>query len=92
MSDQPEHNQEQKHVAVIMSDPDFRMPPEAIPYWDLTRALIKHTRFTLGNELAFSILLSQIMRELRRAYGVEAAIKTLQGFMDTMDKAAQYDI
>lgn len=92
MSDKMELSQEHVlQVAVQIAEPDFQMPPEAIPYWEVAGTLITNTRLTLGNEMAFSILLSRIMRELRRAYGVKVAMETLQGFLDTMDTASLHD-
>jgi hypothetical protein len=91
MSDQPELNEAPTQVTVAVADPDFRIPPEALPYWEVTGLLITNTRVTLGNEMAFSIMLSRITRELRRAYGLQCAIETLRRFLDTMDEASRYD-
>lgn len=92
MSDEIDRDEEQNQVAVALAAPDFRISPAAVPYWEVAGMLIANTRANLGNEMAFSIMLSRTMRELRRVYGVKCAIETLQGFIDTTEDAAKYDL
>jgi hypothetical protein len=73
--------------------PNYRAPADAIVLWQHAGTLIEVARARMTDrELLFSVLLSRVTRELRREYGDAAAKAMLQGFVDTMDHAAQGDL
>jgi hypothetical protein len=78
-------------VEVSVPDAEFRLPPAATEMWDAMGELISISQSTLGNDMAFSVLLSRLTRELRRLHGTDAATDVLRGLMATMTEAAQYD-
>ena len=79
-------------VEVKVPDAEFRVTdPKAQAARDFMGSIIFGMQADLGHDLTFSILLSCLTREMRRAYGTDAAKEVLQGFLETMDTAAQYD-
>lgn len=80
-----------EEIKVIVAEDDYRAPETAIRWWDKIGDLMAEAEQGLGRDMAYSVILSRIARELRRELGVEAARTAFQGFADTMDKAAPGD-
>jgi hypothetical protein len=79
-------------VKVIVPDTDFRADDEARTFWSGTRGWFCVVRCQLGTEMAYSVILSAIGRQLRRDVGVEEAKQVFRDMADTMDEAAKADL
>jgi hypothetical protein len=82
MSDEPK---------VYVPPADYRVPPVAMEYRAVIGVLLQEARRELGDDLAFSVFLSRVMRELRVVGGPKVA-DILRGFADTMEEAANLDV
>jgi len=80
-------------VEVVVPHHEFRFPhSEASEHaWVSMGTLFESAREDLGEETAFSVLLSRLTREMRRYIGSEAAAEVLRGMAATMGQAARYD-
>lgn len=59
------------------------MGPTDQAAWEAVGALVGTLQRAIGSDMAFSLVLSRVTREMRRAYGTENAKAVLQGFLDT---------
>jgi hypothetical protein len=66
-------------------------PADAEKYWDRQVDLLTEARAELGNETAFSVILSSTLNELRRLMGTRCAMQVVQDFVDLMPEAATFD-
>jgi len=80
-------------LTFIVPGREYRMDVDAAILWNKTGLLINVARGQrLEDELIFSVILSRVMRELRRKHGPAVARDVLRGFIDTMDAAAANDL
>jgi hypothetical protein len=59
--------------------------------WRQTGILLETSHKFLKSEMVFSIMLSRIAKDMRRAFGPGIAEKIMRGFADTMDAAGKGD-
>lgn len=86
MSDDPER------IKVTVPGLDFRADDQTRTFWFGTGGWISLVRRELGDDLAFSVILSRVSSDLRKAVGVEAAKQAFIGVAETMDDAAKGDV
>lgn len=79
-------------VTVVVADKDYSAGDEVRTYWEGTGGWYHAVRNALGTDMAFSVILSRMARELRREVGIEGAGAVLRQFAETMDEAAEADI
>jgi hypothetical protein len=79
-------------VKVIVPDTDFRADDDARTFWSGTRGWFYCVRHVVGTEMAYSVILSAIARQLRRDFGIEEAKQVFRDMADTMDEAAKADL
>jgi len=79
-------------VTVVVPDKDYHAGDEVRPYWEGTAGWYRVVRNALGDDMAFSVILSRMARELRREVGIEGAGAVFRQFAETMDEAAKADI
>jgi hypothetical protein len=60
-------------------------------YWLGTGGWISAIRRELGDDMAFSIVLSRVSRDLRRTVGIEDAKRIFHEMAATMEEAAEGD-
>jgi hypothetical protein len=72
---------------------DYRITdPAQRAAWDLLGVLITTARAQMGDDAAFSVILSRVTRELRRVVGPDEAAAILNGLADTQHEAAKADL
>lgn len=82
-----------ENKTVTVPSPDFRVDdPKAQFLWYSLRITIDQARAEFGNDMAFSIILSRVSRELRRCVGIEDAAEIFHGLAATQAEAAQADV
>jgi hypothetical protein len=65
--------------------------PKARQLWDSLHGVIAQARADLGDEMAFSIVLSLVGRELRCVVGVDEAANVLRQFAEQQTEIASFD-
>lgn len=78
-------------ISVEVPPPDYRTSSPETELWDSIGGLIALARHAVGDDMAFSIVLSRVSRELRRVAGTTNAKTIFQGMADTMEEAAEND-
>jgi hypothetical protein len=78
-------------IETMVPEPDYRADIDMRVFWDKLGVLINVGRDHLDQERLHSVLLSRVMRELRRDLGVAGARTVLQGYLDTMEQGAEGD-
>lgn len=80
-------------MTVTIPPLDYRVTdPMHHAAWDMLGVLIGTCRQQLGDDAAFSVILSRVTRELRRAVGPDEAAAILHGLADTQHEAAKADL
>lgn len=80
-------------TTVTIPSRDFRLDdPKAVHLWDFLREVIDQARADLGDEMAFSIVLSRVGRELRRAVGPDEAAIVLHQIADQQREIVAFDV
>jgi hypothetical protein len=80
-------------MPVIIPPLDYRVTdPLQRALWDTLGAIIKTAREGLGDDVAFSVVLSRVTRELRRGVGPDETADILRGLADTQHEAAKADL
>jgi hypothetical protein len=79
-------------VEVRVPGPEYRADPDMVVLWNKQGVLLDVALNHLPPDAVFAVTLSRIAREMRRHAGTEAAKQVLQGFVDTMETAAAYDL
>lgn len=78
-------------MKITVADLDFRANEEMAACWHGTGGWFVLMQRQIGKEMAYSIMLSRISRELRRDYGLDEAKKVLRDVADTMDQVSEAD-
>lgn len=78
-------------ISIEVPPPDYRINPQESALWDTIGGVIDIARRAVGNDMAFSIVLSRVARELRRVAGIADAKTVFQAMADTMEEAAKND-
>jgi hypothetical protein len=60
--------------------------------WDHLGGFITACRDEVGDDVAFSVILSRVTRELRRVVGPDETAAILRGLADTQHEAAKADL
>ncbi len=81
-----------KLVAVAVPPSTIDLLPAAKEVWDATGAFLELAFQSVGDEMAYSVVLSRVMREMRRQVGAEGTKQCLEGYIATMDQAAAGDL
>lgn len=89
MSDPEKPNVEKPNVTV--PPPTFRTGQLEAALWDSIGQQIDTARNQLGDDMAFSVILSRVARELRRKGGIAMARDVFLGMVETMEEAAKND-
>jgi hypothetical protein len=71
---------------------DFRMTAKQGDLWNLLQVIIDNARAELGDDMAFSIVLSRASRELRRVLGPEGAAATLHSLANQQAAMVALDL
>jgi hypothetical protein len=79
-------------IKVIVPSLDYRASDQMRSFWLGTGGWISAVRRELGDDMAFSVILSRVSRDLRKAIGVEAAKQVFIDMAATMDEAAKGDL
>lgn len=78
-------------VEVVVPPVTFRTDAATGEWWDRMGEFIATARAAIGDDLAFSVIMSRVARELRRDLGVEGAKQVFRGMIDTMAAAKEGD-
>lgn len=79
-------------VEVSIPDPnEWRMDAQARNIYEFVQLITNSAINSHGMEIGISLVLSGVTREMRKHLSDDAAIKILQGFMDTMKDIRKYD-
>jgi hypothetical protein len=79
-------------VKVTVPPADYRADPEASSLWMGTGGWFHVVRKQLGDQMAFSVILSRVARDMRKVYGVEVTRQAFEGVAATMEEAAKNDL
>lgn len=79
-------------VEVKVPPGDYRADPEVSGLWMGTGGWFHVVRKQLGDDMAFSVILSRVARDMRKVYGIEAARQAFEGVAATMEEAAKNDL
>jgi hypothetical protein len=79
-------------IKVMVAGLDYRADDQMRKFWFGTGGWISAARRQLGDDVAFSVILSRVSRDLRKAVGIEAAKRVFIDVAETMDEAAKGDI
>lgn len=80
------------HISVSVPTEDTPLPPGARELWKASEQMIAAACVELGDDMAFSVILSRVTRELRRRLGVDGAAQVLRQLADTMPDVAKFDV
>jgi len=76
---------------VYAPDGVYQADADMTALWEEVGALFEVAKQRLGFDVAISVILSRVTRELRREHGVDGAKETLRQYIETMAKASEGD-
>lgn len=81
-----------EEVTAKVPPADYRADPELAGLWLGTGGWFRVVRKQLGDEMAFSVILSRVARDMRKVYGIEVTRQAFEGAAATMEEAAKHDL
>lgn len=70
----------------------YQATSQQYTYWMGTGGWITFVKRALGDDDAFSVILSRVAREMRRTYGPDQAKALFLEFAESMHEAAAFDL